>query len=114
MVSSKRRKRHLQHRADYYWKGFFKKIGNSWGRVGVIATIFGTGATSGYYFGRLSELHAHIEYDRQREDKWMDREIEWQKDRSEFEEIIYSLRQENLLLMSRVNKEDSVRIEKPR
>lgn len=82
------------------WKKFILVLNSSWTRYSALFAIVVAVFKAGCYYEGGRQAHAHIEYDRQREDYWRDQTLQWQTERKELLNQIYSLREQNIQLLS--------------
>lgn len=82
------------------WNKFLQKIDSAWGRFSVITAIATASFFCGTYYQGAKEAHIHMEYDRQREAYWREEYHKWLSEKDELNGLIYSLREQNLKLMS--------------
>ena len=78
---------------------FLKALDSFWGRFGVIIAVLYMGFSFGCYYKESVLNHEHMAYDHQREDYWRTQLQEWQKKVEEKEEIIFTLREQNIQLL---------------
>ena len=88
------------------WNKFLIMFNTSWARYSAIIAIAVGTFKWGCYYEEGRQAHAHIEYDRQREDYWRDQTLQWQTERKELLDQIYLLREQNIQLLSK--KIDSI------
>lgn len=83
------------------WNKFILMLNSSWARYSALIAIGVAIFKAGCYYEEGKLEHSHIEYDRQREDYWREQIIHWQTERKDLLNQIYSLREQNIQLLSR-------------
>lgn len=83
------------------WKKLLLMLNSSWARYSALSAIAVGIFKFGCYYEEGKQAHAHIQYDRQREDYWREQTLQWQMERKDLLNQIYLLREQNINLLSK-------------
>ena len=100
---SRRPSRNTTQRASQLntWKKFLLVLNSSWTRYSALIALIAAVFKAGCYYEEGRQAHAHLEYDRQREDYWREQTLQWHTERKDLLNQIYLLREQNIQLLSR-------------